>query len=79
MTAIDMTAGTHDFVAYAVGLVMASACTRLPDEQATHRMDIESPALHGWRIADEPFRDGTPNGSPCPDNPTTHRHLLFEC
>jgi hypothetical protein len=68
-----------DFVAYAVGLVYASACTTLPDELAASRMNVESPAPHGWAIADEPFANGDLNGRPCDQHPDTHRHLLFVC
>lgn len=67
-----------DFTVYAEGLCMASVCTSLSDEDATERMPATGISSR-WQIADEPFRDGTPNGSPCPDNPDTHRHLLFEC
>lgn len=74
-----MTTGEYTFVAYSVGLVAASVCTNLTDEQATWQMDLASPAPHGWLISADPFADGTPNGSPCPQNPGTHRHLLFQC
>lgn len=67
-----------DFTLYAEGFCMASVCTSLTNEQATDRMPPTGISSR-WQVADEPFQDGTPNGSPCPDNPTTHRHLLFEC
>lgn len=71
----------QEFVAYAVGLVCASACTSLDDEAATVRMNFDNPTGidSRWTIADEPFADGTPNPSPCHDAPETRRHLLFTC
>lgn len=70
-----------DFTAYSVGLCMASACTSLTDDDATAQMNTEHPTgiTSRWRIADEAFQDGTPNGNPCHDHPETHRHLLFAC
>ena len=69
-----------DFCAYSVGLVSASACTVLDDEQATARMNLDYPTgiPSHWAIAEEPFADGTPNGSPCHADPS-RRHLLFHC
>jgi hypothetical protein len=66
------------FAIYTEGLCFASVCTSLTDEQATARMPEAGGDLV-WRIFDGPFHDGIPNGSPCPDDPDTHRHLLFEC
>jgi hypothetical protein len=77
----EMTSAEPTFTAYAVGLVCASVCTSLSDTQATdllnrqHPTGIDSP----WRIADEPFATGEPNGCRCERNPQTHRHLLFTC
>ena len=71
-----------EFVVYAEGLCFASVCTRLSDQQAAARMPEAGGDLV-WRIAEQPFRAGTPdevpNGSPCPQHPLTNRHLLFEC
>lgn len=69
------------FTAYTVGLVFASVCTTLPDEQATTRMNELHPTGIGsrWQIADQPFANGDPNGSPCDQCPEAARHLLFEC
>jgi hypothetical protein len=69
-----------DFTAYTVGAVSASACTCLDDEAATRQMNIDHPTgiSSQWEIADEPFKDGTPNRSPCHDDPA-RRHLLFHC
>jgi hypothetical protein len=71
--------GTDTFTAYAVGMFYASACTSLDDTEATDRINREHPAEAGtpWRISAEPFRTGEPNGRPCDQRPTTHRHLLF--
>lgn len=71
----------YDFLVYAEGPVMSSACTSLNDEDAVERMNARHPTgiSSQWRIADEPFKDGTPNGCKCHDYPDTHRHLLFNC
>ena len=71
---------TPEFTIYLEGLCYSSVCTSLSDEDATARRNLApSGTAIGWRIADEPFRDGTPNGSPCEQRPDTHRHLLYEC
>lgn len=61
---------------YAEGVCYASVCTDLSDEEADARM-----AAHPsrWaRAADPFFADRTPSPSPCGQNPTTHRHILYE-
>lgn len=70
-----------EFTVYAEGLCYASVCTSLADEAATQRMNTlhHSGTSRGWQIADEPFRNGDPNGRPCEQRPDTHRHLLFDC
>lgn len=67
-----------DFQVYAQGLCYASVCTSLTNEQATAHMG-PSGTSRGWQVSDENFADGTPNGSPCPEHPETHRHVLFDC
>ncbi|MGR6922602.1 hypothetical protein ACU635_50825 [[Actinomadura] parvosata] len=69
------------FDAYSVGLVCASVCTSLTDDQAAARLNEAHPTgiTSRWEVADEPFANGDPNGRPCPDRPDTHRHLLFHC
>lgn len=64
------------FNAYAVGAYYASACTSLGDDEAVKCMRTEHP-IGRWRIADEAFASGDPNGTPCAHLPTTHRHVLF--
>lgn len=66
---------------YAVGLVHASACTALGDDEtaaavnAGHPTGIDS----AWRISPDPaFAGGEPNPSPCPDTPG-RRHVLLVC
>jgi hypothetical protein len=72
-----------DFKAYSVGLVSASVCTNLPIEQATDQLNTEHPTglESQWHLSEDKFfSDGEiANGSPCPDNPTTHKHYLFNC
>lgn len=71
----------HVFAAYSVGLVYASICTSLTDEQATARLNEQHPTgiTSRWTVADEPFANGDPNPRPCNSHPDTHRHLLFTC
>lgn len=68
----------NEFVLMGEGLCYAAVCTSLTDEQATARMPIAGTS-RGWQVSEEDFKDGTPNGAPCRDNPTTHRHILFDC
>lgn len=73
--------GGKDFEVYSVGLVHASTCTSLTDEEATTEINVSHPTgvSSDWQITGEAFADGTPNGTPCPVRPHTHRHLLFTC
>lgn len=70
------------FCIYADGLVHASVCTSLTDEQAIDRINEEFPTgiPNQWEISpDEKFASGERNGCPCETLPDTHRHLLFVC
>lgn len=70
-----------DFTMLATGFIYSSVCTSLDDDEVTRRLNAEWPTgiSSAWRIADEPFRDGTPNPTPCPEAAATHRHILFNC
>lgn len=63
-----------------VGLCSAVICTSLTDDEATRRINSESPTgiSSAWSLADH-FREGEPNGQPCDESPNTHRHLHFIC
>ena len=65
------------FDIYAIGMYYASVCTNLPPEQATARLS-DGPCDGGWRLSEEAFRTGEPNGSPCNMGRTDCRHYLFE-
>lgn len=69
------------FVVYSLGLVHASACTSLSDEEATIKMNQAYPTglEQGWKIHDGPFATGEANGVACSTTPDTHRHILFSC
>lgn len=54
-----------------VGLVYAVCCTSLTDEEATARINTESPTGISSRWVVE-------RSEPCEDH-TTHRHILFSC
>jgi hypothetical protein len=73
--------GPSEFDAYSVGLCYASVCTSLPDDDAAQELNWKWPTgiSSRWSVADEPFRDGSPNPTPCERNPETHRHVLFSC
>jgi len=68
------------FVAYGVGLVHASVCTDLSDEEATAALNREHPTgVSPWSIStDKTFSGGEPNPCPCPDA-SGRRHILFSC
>jgi hypothetical protein len=68
------------FTVYKMGLTYASACTSLPDDEATARMNAEWPSgvASQWTIADEAFAGGEPNPSPC-NTGDSNRHILFVC
>src|SRR5947209_5782008 len=55
------------FTVYAIGLVCASVCTNLSDEEATRRLNWQHPTGVGpWHIAsDRTFRTGEANPHPC--------------
>lgn len=70
------------FDVLAVGIVAASVCTSLSDEEATARLNETEPTRisSGWALSEDPtFADGSPNPQPCSLKPETHRHLLFNC
>ena len=65
---------------YSEGLLHASACTALDDEQTDAAMAARpSGTSGGWtRSADTHFDDGKPNPCPCDAEPQTRRHVLYE-
>lgn len=71
----------YDFEVYFTRLLYASVCTKLPPKEAEHKLNAACPTGldHGWKLANEPFRDGAPNGHACENNPKTHKHYLFVC
>lgn len=65
---------TPEFTRLQENLVSMQACTSLSDEEATARANLLPPGDHfRWT----PIADRTP--VPCDDNPSTHRHIVFEC
>ncbi|HYQ69048.1 hypothetical protein [Actinophytocola sp.] len=72
---------TPDFVLIGYGLVYASVCTSLDDEQATARLNMEWPTgiSSRWTKSSDKFHGGYPNPRPCERKPDTHRHILFVC
>lgn len=67
---------TPEFTRLREDLCWAQACTSLPDAQAVERMnEMPSGTSGGWTLSTDPQLAPVP----CADNPTTHRHLIFEC
>ena len=64
-----------DFEITHIGLLDAIICTRLPIEEATARLNVESPpgTSHGWRFDGE-----AKNKAPCPDG-QGKTHYRFYC
>lgn len=81
MSSGNTSASTHEsMVIYSFGLFYLSACTAEDDDTTARFVNTRHPTGidSAWHVADEPFKDGLPNGCPCEDNPT-RRHLLFVC
>lgn len=67
---------------YSAGFVYCSVCAPedMSIEVLEHAVNAQNPAGPGlrWKVADEPFRDGTPNPSPCSDG-HSKKHYLLSC
>ncbi len=71
-----------NFETYSVGICAASVCTSLPLEEATERLNSESPTgiTSRWSPSEEPtFKGGQSNPCACETHPETHKHYLFRC
>ena len=81
--AIKKSEGEQDdvFVIYASGLVLASVCSSLPQDEVEKRMkQVITGTRAGWCFAKgESFADGEPKPSPCNEPPKTHNHYLIQC
>lgn len=75
------TDNADDLVVYAEGIVHASVCSSLTKDEVVARMAKRfSGTTHGgWELSDKDFATGEPQGTPCNDKPTTHKHWLFNC
>lgn len=67
-----------EVVIYAEGVCQASVCTSLSDPKEVEAHMPPSGTSLGWKVADEPFRTGEPNPSPCNQDPT-RKHFLMAC
>jgi len=69
-----------EFLVRMVSICQYIVCSSLPIEEVTRRLNQEHPTglSHSWELSDE-YPDGSPNPSPCNENPKTHKHYLFEC
>lgn len=74
------TAREGHFLIYSAGVVYTSVCTTLSDEEATTRLNCESPTgVTPWAVSKDPnFITGEPNPCPCP-HIIGARHILFSC
>lgn len=74
------TATAPFFEAYAVGMLYASVCTNLTDEEATRELNVAHwTGMTPWEISADPtFASGEPNPNPCEDRADC-RHILFNC
>jgi hypothetical protein len=80
---VDIHRATEDppeFHVSAVGMLYATVCTILSDEEAAQRLNDVEPTnvTWPWTLVADP--DAHPRGraGPCAMAPDTHRHLLFE-
>jgi hypothetical protein len=71
---------SENFTVYSIGIVHASVCSDLPKNKIAERMNREHPTgiTSKWQVSDEDFKDGTKNGSKCPDH-ENNRHWLMVC
>jgi hypothetical protein len=72
----------NDLIVYGIGLMCASVCTTLSDDEATEQLNLMEPTgiKAGWVISeDKNFRTGEANPCPCELHPETRRHILFNC
>ena len=67
---------TPEFTRLSEHVFNIRVCTSLSDEDATVRANEMPPGTtYGWQLSTVP--ECAP--VPCADNPSTHRHLIFEC
>ena len=67
---------TPEFTRLSERLLGIQACTSLSDEEATERVNrAPSGTTNGWQLSTDPELAPVP----CADNPSTHRHVIFEC
>jgi hypothetical protein len=68
------------FHVYSVGEFHGACCTSLTDSLTVAQMNLEHPSEIGpWRMSEQPFSDGTPNGTACPDVDENGNQLLPGC
>lgn len=77
-----MNENTHPepFTVITYGMLSASVCTCLSDEEATELLNLEYPCgtTTGWMISERDYSNDT-NPGKCANWPDTHRHILFDC
>ena len=70
---------SDEFCIYAEGLVSASVCSSLREEEVERRMARVITGVGKWTLAKGDFSDGNPNPCACDKKPNTHKHYLFHC
>lgn len=71
-----------DFQVISFGLIYASVCTSLAEQETTERLNVAHPTglSWGWQPAtDERFATGQSNPCECELSPKTHHHVLYTC
>lgn len=70
----------YELEIYSPGIVHCSVCTNAPPEELITMVNEHNPTglNHGWRISDDPFRDGSPNPNQCEDK-LGNKHYLIVC
>lgn len=67
---------TPEFTRLSERLLSIQACTSLSDKEATERVNrVPCGSTNGWQLSTDPKLAPVA----CADNPSTHRHVIFEC
>ena len=78
---IESEGADETFHIYSEGLLFASVCSSLPQQEVEARMHkVICGTKSGWGLSKaETFEGGQPNPCLCDQKPQTHKHYLFNC
>jgi hypothetical protein len=71
-----------EFQVLTFGLIYASVCTSLGEQETTERLNLTHPTGLSWGwtpSTDARFVTGQPNPCKCEIQPDTHEHRLYTC